>query len=77
MTDQLYHWCNLANGDKRTCGYIEARGAKVGSKVELLDLDRELWEVLTVGNPTPADQVHANERKFKAFQASLKGGVIA
>lgn len=77
MTDQVYHWCNLANGDKRTCGYIEARGAKVGAQVELLDLDGELWDVLTVGDPVPADQVRKNERKFKAFQDSLKGGGIA
>ena len=77
MTDQIFHWCNLANGDKRTCGYIEARGAKVGAQVELPDLDGEMWEVLTVGDPTPADRVRQNERKFKAFQASLKGGGIA
>ena len=42
MTDQLYHWCQLANGDKRTCGYIEARGATVGARVELVDLDGDL-----------------------------------
>ncbi|MEM7059232.1 MAG: hypothetical protein AAF557_16740 [Pseudomonadota bacterium] len=77
MTDQVFHWCNLANGDKRTCGYIEARGAKVGSQVELVDLDGEMWDVLTVGDPVPADRVRANERKFKAFQASLKGSGTA
>lgn len=77
MTDQVFHWCQLANGQKRTCGYIEARGAKVGNKVELVDLDGAFWDVLSVGEAVPADQVRANERRFKAFQASLKGGGIA
>lgn len=77
MTDQVYHWCNLANGDKRTCGYIEARGAKVGMKVELVDLDGELWDVLSVGDAVPAEKVRAHERRFKAFQGSLQGGGIA
>ena len=76
MTDQLYHWCQLANGDKRTCGYIEARGATVGARVELVDLDGDLWEVLSVGEGVPKDQVRANEKRFKAFQESLRGGGI-
>lgn len=76
MTDQLYHWCNLANGQKRTCGYIEARGAKVGNKVQMIELDSEMWDVLTVGPGVPKDQVRKNEVKFKAFQASLNGGGI-
>ena len=76
MTDTLYHWCNLANGSKRTCGYIEARGAKVGSLVELVELDGEMWEVLSVGDPVPSSQVRQNERRFKAFQDSLRGGGI-
>ncbi|MEM9139979.1 MAG: hypothetical protein AAGB15_09100 [Pseudomonadota bacterium] len=77
MTGEMFHWCNLANGSKRTCGYIEARGAIVGAKVELVDLDGELWEVLSVGEGVPKDQVRKNEMKFKAFQDSLKGGGIA
>ena len=76
MTDQLYHWCQLANGDKRTCGYIEARGATVGACVELVDLDGDLWEVLSVGDGVPKDQIRANEKRFKAFQESLRGGGI-
>lgn len=76
MTDALYHWCNLANGDKRTCGYIEARGAKVGARVELVDLDGEMWQVLSVGDGVPQAQVRENERRFKAFQSSLGGGGI-
>ena len=76
MTQDLFHWCNLANGEKRTCGYIEARGAKVGARVQMIDLDGELWDVLTVGDAVPAEQIRKNERRFKAFQSSLKGGGI-
>lgn len=77
MTDQLYHGCNLANGNRRTCGHIEARGAKVGLKVELIDLDGQMWEVRTVGEGVPKERVRQNEMRFKAFQASLNGGGIA
>ena len=76
MTQDLFHWCNLANGEKRTCGYIEARGAKVGARVQMIDLDGELWDVLTVGDAVAAEQIRKNERRFKAFQSSLKGGGI-
>lgn len=77
MTVEMFYWCNLANGNKRTCGYIEARGAIVGAKVELVDLDGQCWDVLTVGEGVPKERVRANEMKFKSFQASLKGGGIA
>ena len=60
MTDEMFHWCQLANGSKRTCGYIEARGAKVGARVEMVDLDGELWEVLTVGEAVPKEAVRKN-----------------
>jgi hypothetical protein len=76
MTEDMFHWCQLANGDKRTAGYIEARGAKVGAQVELLDLDGAFWEVLTVGEAVPSSQVRTNERRFKLFQDSLLGGGI-
>ncbi|MEM7033792.1 MAG: hypothetical protein AAF629_29885 [Chloroflexota bacterium] len=76
MTDTMFYWCNLANGDKRTCGYIEARGARVGAKVRLIDLDGQFWQVLTVGRAVPKETVRNNEKRFKAFQGSLKGGGI-
>ena len=76
MTDDLYHWCNLASGDKRTCGYIEARGARVGAIVELVDYEGELWEVLSVETGVPKEQVRKNAKRFKAFQDSLRGGGI-
>jgi hypothetical protein len=73
MTDHLYHWCYLANGHKRTCGYIEARGAKVGLKVELPDLDGQFWGVLSVGEGVPKERVAAHGRLFKAFEYPRKG----
>ena len=76
MSD-TYHWCQLANGDKRTAGYIEARGAKVGNRVEMIDLDGEYWDVLTVGDAVTKEHVRKNEMRFKDFQESLKGGGIA
>ncbi len=76
MSD-TYHWCQLANGDKRTAGYIEARGATVGSKVELTELDGEFWEVLTVGDAVSKEFMRAQGQRFKGFQESLKGGGIA
>lgn len=76
MTDEMFHWCQLANGDKRTAGYIEARGAIVGAQVEMIDLDGELWDVLTVGDAVPKDHVRKNEKRFRAFQDSLRGGGI-
>ncbi|MEM0987734.1 MAG: hypothetical protein AAGK00_02560 [Pseudomonadota bacterium] len=76
MTEETFHWCQLANGDKRTAGYIEARGAKVGAQVEMIDLDGELWDVLSVGEAVSKDFVRKNEKRFKGFQESLRGGGI-
>lgn len=77
MAETTYHWCQLKNGNKHTCGYIEERGAVVGKHVEMVDLDGEFWEVLTVAHPgVPKSFVRENEKRFKAFQGSLKGGGI-
>ena len=73
---EMFHWCQLANGDKHTAGYIEARGAKIGAQVEMIDLDGQLWDVLSVGEAIPSEIVRKNERRFKAFQASLGGNGI-
>lgn len=73
----MYRWVQLRNGNKRTCGYIEERGAKVGNKVELVDLDGEMWDVMSV-DPTPFSRtfVMGLNKKHKVFQESLKGGGI-
>lgn len=72
----MYYWCQLRNGNKHTCGYIEERGAKVGNRVEMIDLDGQFWEVLKVGSAVTKEYVRSNEMKFKQFQTSLKGGGI-
>ena len=74
MTDQLFHWCSLANGNLRTCGYIDARGAKGGGTVER---DGACWEIPYVGRGIPADRVHAQARHLKALQPSPRGAGIA
>ena len=77
MSSELYYWCNLQRENNHTSGYIEERGAKVGSKVELVDLDGEFWEVMSVSeNSVTKDFVRNQERAFKQFQASTKGGGI-
>lgn len=70
-----FYWCFLKNGDKETCGYIEERGAKVGYKVELVEMDGEFWEVISV-NPNPVSRDIALGRNYKDFQHSTKGGGI-
>src|SRR5277367_3775288 len=42
-----FYQCRLRMGTLETTGWIEARGAKLGSYVELLP-DREQWEVVEV-----------------------------
>lgn len=76
MSDDLMYWCRLKNGDKETIGFIEERGAKIGSLVEMVDIDGEFWEVTHVGYSQPKSEVRQNERRFKNFQGSLRGGGI-
>lgn len=74
----MYYWSHLQNGNKHTVGYIEERGAVVGHKVEMIDLDGEFWTVNSVASKGVTKEfVRNNEKKFKAFQGSLKGGGIA
>lgn len=44
---QYYYQCRLINGETETVGWIEARGARPGARVELLP-GREVWEVAEV-----------------------------
>lgn len=55
MSD-LYYQCKLErykvhDSAEVTVGWIEARGAKIGARVELLDLSnpKDLWTVVEVG----------------------------
>ena len=64
----MFYWCQLRNGNKHTCGYIEARGAKLGANVELVDLDGEFWTVTSVSDRgVTKDYVRNAERMFKSF----------
>lgn len=50
MASDLYHQCKMTRGTEVTVGWIEARGARVGLQVELLELDRpkDFWTVAEV-----------------------------
>lgn len=51
MKDGRYRLCGLAQGNARTQGWIEDRGAKVGNRVEILDEGMTgLWDVTGVGD---------------------------
>jgi hypothetical protein len=43
-----YFQCELRQGDAKTIGWIEERGAKVGASVELLTADKKFWVVTQV-----------------------------
>lgn len=53
---KYYYQCRMRNGTEETMGWIEARGAKVGRRVELLP-DREYWTVLSVSQPPMAENM--------------------
>ena len=75
--EEQYFQCTLTKGEETTIGWIEERGAFVGAIVELLDLDGEFWTVTIVGDKSlPKSLIRENERKFKAFQKSTRGGGI-
>lgn len=74
---QMYYWCQLRRGNRYTCGYIEERGASIGNKVELVDLDGKFWEVTSVGQPGVTKEfVRKSERGYKDFQGSTRGDGI-
>lgn len=62
----MYFQCRMRNGNAETVGWIEARGAKVGAKVQLLSGDGKFWEVIEVYHPGIEDDVlrakQANDR---------------
>jgi hypothetical protein len=72
-----YYWCTLKKGTTTTMGYIEERGAKLGTSVELIEDNSELWEVVCVSEqPVSKEYVRSLERKYKQFQGSTRGGGI-
>ena len=73
---KTYFQCDLRQGDRRTVGYIEERGAKVGADVELkgaefanvemIEGDGNFWRVEAVYKPGISEailrQKQANDR---------------
>jgi len=53
----MWAQCNFKkeNSEKTTQGWIDAKHAKVGKFVQLLDLGKEFWEVTFVGNKSETD----------------------
>jgi hypothetical protein len=49
MATKNYRQCGLAQGNQRSQGWIEERGAKLGAKVEIEELGG-MWEVIGVGD---------------------------
>ena len=68
----LYRLCNLAQGNARTNGWIEERGARDGVKVEIKELGG-FWDVLSVGTTalTKAD-MHERESRSRGSFTALK-----
>lgn len=45
----------VENGLRYTVAWIDTKAAKVGNKVELIDLDGEFWDVISTGAQTDKD----------------------
>ncbi len=81
MKEETYKQCRFKRdgdtaGTYETIGYIPAWAAVVGNHVQLKSLDNKFWQVTEAGNEVPASFVRDNERNYKQFQESLKGGGI-
>lgn len=68
------HYCQCRfvrkgpNVEIHTLGYIPSWSAKVGNKIQILSVDGEFWEVISVGEPREADLVRDAERNYMEFQ---------
>jgi len=65
-----YVQCTLKRGKVHTNAWIPTVGknkvkVKVGSTVELVEYDREKWEVVSMGQPVDAKYVKSRERDYK------------
>lgn len=76
MKNDTYCQCRFSKGNQFTVAYIPSVAAKVGYEVQLLSLDGEWWRVDEVGEKVSAEFVKENERNYKEFQGSTKGGGI-
>lgn len=64
-----FYQCALHQGDTRTVGWIEARGAKSGARVELKG-QSGLWDVVSVFQP-PIDATWLDDKR-RRDRGSLK-----
>ena len=75
-----YTQCQFALGNKRTFCWIETWAAKVGNRVQLLDMEgcdgAEFWKVIERYSTLPKDYVLEHARDYKERQGSLRGGGI-
>ncbi len=76
MKDDNYAQCELSRGTFKTTGFIPEWAAKIGNMVELPDFDGDFWRVDSVGVVLPKGQLRIQERAFKEFQGSTRGGGI-
>ncbi len=71
MTTKTYRQCGLAQGDKRSQGWIESRGAKVGALVEIEELGG-MWEVTGVGESVMSrDELIAKQKSNRNAFGSI------
>jgi hypothetical protein len=71
-----YTQCRFEKDSEVTVGFIPSHAAKVGNKVQLIDISEELWDVVSTGKEMPKAQVREYERNYKLFQISTRGGGI-
>lgn len=77
MKNEFYKQCRFKKGSFETVAWIPAWAAVVGNQVELLSLDGEFWTVTEASKESvSADFIKENERNYKEFQHSTKGGGI-
>jgi hypothetical protein len=87
MKNETYKQCRFrkfikgfhpGTGDyHETVAYIQSWAAVVGNRVQLLSLDGEFWEVTEVSKEAVShDFIRENERNYKEFQGSTRGGGI-
>ncbi len=69
---KTYRMCGLAQGNQRSTGWIEERGAKLGARVEIEELGG-FWEVTGVGlTEMTREQLSAKQRADRASCQSIK-----
>lgn len=57
----------IPGGYSQTTAWIESWAAKVGNKVELLTLDGEFWDIISVGATSEQDM----SRRHKTFKNNI------